>query len=273
MVTDEPYVVPAVMRAVGILDAFAQQPEWTVSALAAELGLPKTTVYRIVQTLHESGVLERVQEHRFRLGARVCSWAHSYSPDLPFVEPVIPVLEHLVQVTTETANAAVLRGRESMVVATRSGPHSVRSVTWPGRTAPLHGSAVGKGLLALQSDEFVTGYVAGGLPPLTSQTVTAPHVLRKALADVRSTGFSWERDELEEGLWCVGAPVCRIGGETLAISVSAPAYRASRRWSQLVEQVRRASASARRAVAAHLEETRRITDEDRSSGRPLRRPA
>jgi DNA-binding IclR family transcriptional regulator len=272
-VTDELYSVPAVSRTVCILDAFAERPEWTVSALATQLRLPKTTVYRIVQTLVEAGVLESLQDYRVRLGTRVCAWAQSYSPAVPFVEPLIPVLERLVEVTTETANAAVIRGRDSMVVATRSGPHSVRSVTWPGRTAPLHCSAVGKALLAQQSDEFVTWYVSQGLERLTSQTVTAPHELRKTLSEVRSAGFSWERDQLEEGLWCVGAPVCRLGAETLAISVSAPAYRAARRWSQLVEHVRRASATASRALGQYIQQAQLPVPRPEDAAHRLGRPA
>jgi DNA-binding IclR family transcriptional regulator len=72
----------------------------------------------------------------------------------------------------------------------------------------LHCTAVGKALLAALPDEQVTSIVnRRDLPSFTSATITDPEVLHNELIETRKRGYSLDRGEHEENVYCIGAPI------------------------------------------------------------------
>src|SRR3954451_11021759 len=86
-----------------------------------------------------------------------------------------------------------------------------------GSRLPAHATAMGRVLLAGQSDELGAAHLAEPrLEPLTHRTTTDPARLRAIVAAVREQGFSLVDEELELGLRSLSVPLRTMDGRTLA---------------------------------------------------------
>ncbi len=103
----------------------------------------------------------------------------------------------------------------------------VRMRSWVGKRTHAHCSALGKALLAFQSDDEIEAFVRRyGLPARTAQTITDPQIFLRHLREIRERGYAVDNEEVEDGLRCVAAPIVLPGGPVVAaVSVSGPAWR------------------------------------------------
>jgi DNA-binding IclR family transcriptional regulator len=77
------------------------------------------------------------------------------------------------------------------------------------------------------------------LPAFTSNSITDPDRLREELDHVRKQGFAVDREEIEEGLMCVAAPIIDAEGNTCAaISMAGPSSRIISRLDDHIAAVR-----------------------------------
>ena len=152
-------------RALKLLLAFESEEdrELPVAALAARLGIHRSSASRLAATLAQSGFLERAPGTEVgRLGLRALG-AHD------LVTAAQPIAESLADETGETVVLSVLEGEESVDVAQASGRHLIAMRNWIGRRSPLHASSDGKVLLAFAD----TRALPAQLPVLTERTITS----------------------------------------------------------------------------------------------------
>jgi IclR family acetate operon transcriptional repressor len=90
----------------------------------------------------------------------------------------------------------------------------------------MHALASGKALLAKLSDDELDRYFAeADRIRFTASTVTGEKALRKEIAQVRQSGFSFTDEEFSLGIIGIGRAVT-MGGETVgALSVAVPKVR------------------------------------------------
>jgi IclR family acetate operon transcriptional repressor len=212
-----------VLDAVGSAPAGLSQPE-----LAARLGLPRTTLYRLLGTLVARGLLRRDAGRRvYALGARCFEYARSaYSmPDL--VAAANAELRALRDMTGETTYLATRDGHEVISLERCDGAHSQRSHTAPGQRKPLHCTSQGKAILsalpAEQRDAIVREL---HLTPVTPRSIVDRRRLAAELRLTATRGWSIDDEEIVPGVRCCGAPIVDAEGEVRgAISVAGPAFR------------------------------------------------
>lgn len=208
-------------KALAILAAFDEgRPDLGVSELAAELGMHKSTVSRLLAALERRGLVRRVGE-RFAPGPELARLGGLALRGLALAETARGPLERLAGRTGETVNLAVRDGERALNVLQVDAAHFVGVTDWTGRAAPLHATANGKALLAFGGAELPRR-----LPRLTPKTVVERADLRAELERTRLAGFAVAVEELELGLHAVAAPVFGAAGACVAaVSVSGPAYR------------------------------------------------
>ncbi len=130
--------------------------------------------------------------------------------------------------TRETVHLMVLDGETGLYVDRVESPQRVRVASSVGQRELLHGSAVGKAILAHLAPDRLDAILARGLPRMTVRTITDPGRLRRHLAMVARRGFALDNEEGEPGIRCVGAPIFDHRGQVVAsVSVAGPAYRLS----------------------------------------------
>ncbi len=218
-------------KALDVLDAVGNAPAGLSQAeLAARLGLPRTTMYRLLGTLVLRGMLRRDPLRRvYCLGLRCFEYARAaYSmPDL--VAAAGAELRALRDMTGETTYLAALDGLETVSLERCDGAHSQRSNSALGQRKPLHCTSQGKAMLSALPIERRERLVRElTLTALTPRTLTDRRRLHAELRLTATRGWSIDDEEIVAGVRCCGAPIVDNQGQLRgAISVAGPAFRLS----------------------------------------------
>ena len=216
----------SVDRAVTILEILARTGESGVTEIATELGVHKSTAFRLVATLESHGVVEQNEDRgRYRLGVGLLRLAGATTARLDVIQEARPLCRQLAAETGETVNIAVLSESSAFYLEQVAGSSALQSHNWVGQHIPLHATSNGKILLSGLEPERLKE-VLGSLPAYTSLTITKKTQLRKELDRVREQGYAVAVDELEVGLTAVAAPIRNAHGDVIAsMSVSGPTFR------------------------------------------------
>jgi DNA-binding IclR family transcriptional regulator len=138
----------------------------------------------------------------------------------PLTEPLRtvaqPFMEDLYTALHQHVQLAVLEGREAVIVERLSKPGAIGLVSQVGGRLPLHGSAVGKVLLAHAGSELFDELAGRGLTRFTPHTITEPARLRRELGDCRRTGTAIVREELTPGADSVATRIMDAEGRVIA---------------------------------------------------------
>ena len=241
-------LVPAVSRALQILDLFGDGREFvTMSDVAAELPLPRTTAHELLRTLAVCGYLRRLPDppQRFSLGVRNFELGSAYAARLDLLQKGQEVVRRVAAACSETVQMAVLEHTEVLYIAKVDSTRSVRLVSSVGRRLPAHCTGPGKMLLSGLSDQEVVARHAGGesLPAMTPNSITTLDRLLRELAEIRARGIAFDNCESNPDVCCVAGPVHNHEKSMVsALSVSVPVSRMNAEWqAELIMLVRDAA--------------------------------
>jgi DNA-binding IclR family transcriptional regulator len=221
-----PGAVQSVERAVTILEILARLGEGGVTEIAREIGVHKSTAFRLVSTLEQRGLVEQTEQRgKYQLGVGILRLAGATTARLDVVQQARPVCRRLSAATGETVNIAVLADRSALYLDQFAGSSALQPHNWVGQHIPLHATSNGKVLLSGLDDAEVDRIVTS-LDAYTDRTVATRSRLRRELADVRARGFAVAVDELEVGLAALAAPIRNAHGDVVAsLSLSGPTFR------------------------------------------------
>lgn len=220
-------VVQSVDRAVSAMEILAREGWCGVTQLAAELGIHKSTVYRLLLTLERRGLVEQHdQTQKYRLGFAVVHLAGAVRATLDLARAARPICDLLSRTTQETVNLAVLEGGEVVNIDHVNNAANRVNVDWLGSHTALHCTSSGKVFLAYADAAQRRELLGAPLERFTAKTVTDVEVLEQELHRTRMRGFAATVEEFEDGLNSVAAPIREPGGEVVAcVSLSGPSYR------------------------------------------------
>lgn len=218
--------VQSVDRALTILEVLARIGEAGVTEIAAELGVHKSTAFRLVTTLEAHRLVEQTAERgKYRLGVGILRLAGATTARLDLVQEARPVCRQLAADTGETVNIAVLSESSALYLDQVAGSSALQPHNWVGQHIPLHATSNGKVLLS-GLDDASLDEVLGGLSRYTAMTITRKSRLREEIKLVREQGYAVAVDELEIGLTAAAAPIRNAHGDVIAsMSVSGPTFR------------------------------------------------
>lgn len=218
--------VQSVDRALSILEALARTGEAGVTEISGELGVHKSTAFRLMATLESHRLVEQTGDRgRYRLGVGILRLAGATTARLDLVQEARPLSRQLAADTGETVNIAVLSDGSALYLDQVAGSSALQPHNWVGQHIPLHATSNGKVLLSGLDDADLEAAL-GALPTYTSRTITTLPQLREELDRVREQGYAVAIDELEVGLTAVAAPVRNAHGDVVAsMSVSGPSFR------------------------------------------------
>jgi DNA-binding IclR family transcriptional regulator len=222
--------VKSAVRVLDIFELLAHHPDGiSLSQIAAELHIPKSSAHGLLATLSNRGYLrEGRQERTYRLGVRLFELGSGYMAGTDLLADGQEVVREMARACDETVHLAILSGDEVLYVAKEEGTNTVRMVSAVGRRFPAYGTGVGKMLLSALSDAELDELYPTHRPllPITPNTITDPLAFRRELAECRRRGYAIDLEESTPGLCCIAAPVFGSdGSEVAAISVSVPSVR------------------------------------------------
>lgn len=222
------YPIESVDNALRLLLAFRDGREMGVTEAAQLLGVAPSTAHRLLSMLQYRGlVAQDTARGTYSPGPALLELGLAVVKGLDIRELARPALERLVAETEETAQLAVLQGRDVLFLDCVESPKALRAGSRVGVTLPAECTAAGKAMLAqLPPEEVRALYAAGRLRALTPNSLRTREALEQELAETRRRGYAVNDVESEPGLKAVAAAIG--GGEgarPAAITIAGPAER------------------------------------------------
>ena len=245
-----PYVVPGLERGLRLLQLFGRgRTELAAPEIARELGLPRTTAFRLLQTLEALEFVERGANGAFRLGPAVLRLGVEFVASQEVSEYGREVIEKLCADTGASTQLAILDGRDIVVLLKKNPSSTFVSNVQVGTRMPAHATVIGRTLL--QDAPLRKLYPEGRLKQYTPQTPRTVADLEKLIAQDRSRGYAVSESAYEHGISAVAAPVRNHEPRVVAaISVVVPLPRL---------EAKRRDELAAKVVAAAAELSRRLS--------------
>lgn len=235
-------IIQSVARALDVLELLSEHHrEMGVTEIAGHMALNKSSVHGLVSTLHRRGFLDQNPANgKYRLGLRLLEIGFQVKDAMDLAQLAEPLIRDLVNEYRETAHLVTLDQGEVVYIYKLESPESIRMCSQVGRRLPVHCTGVGKAMAAfLPREELDSILDRRGLPPRTPHTITDRQAFLQELERVRSQGVAYDREEVEEGLKCVAAPIFDHQGQVVAaLSLAGPAHRIDAKAARLVEAVR-----------------------------------
>ena len=245
--------IPVIDRMMDVLGALEKQAGGlTIRQLSEGLGLPRTSVYRILNTLHAHNVVRRDEDGGYHLGGRLLRMASHVATNLHEVDLVAygqPFLDRLAAQTGEGVKLSVIVENGVLVLAAAPGRREYALTVVPGQRIAIHAGAAGKLLLAYLSVEEQARRLQAPLEAFTKTTIVDPHRLRAELARIRRQGWAQDKGESSLSIEAFAAPVFARDGRMIA-ALSIP-FLAGAGQARLAE-MRGAAIAAAKAMTASM---------------------
>jgi len=222
------YLVPGLERGLRILAEFsAREPVLGAPELSRRIGIPRTTTFRLLQTLEALGFLERANgERHFRLGVAVLRLGFEYLSSLELTDFGTPVLERLRDATGLSTHLLIRDERDVVFVAKAQthDPMFSSVKVQVGTRLPAHATVHGQVLMADMSlAELKTLYAAQPLERFTERTPGTVEELHARIRESAARGYAVSEASFERGISAVSAPVRdRSGKIVAAITATVP---------------------------------------------------
>lgn len=234
-----------------ILDLVAEAPDAaTLTTIAHRLGLPRSSIHRLLSELVRLGLLFRTGAGAYGPGPRLARWGQAAGRVDHLVRIAQPVMLQLRDDVGESVHLYVRQRGARVCVSAVEGSYELRHFTEVGKPLPLSVGASGKLLLAFanrSTQEQELRRVASN--PVTPR---APSVeeLKTQMAAVVASGWSTSFGEREEGLAAAAVPIRDQDGDVIAaLSVSGPSARLSaERLDLLCPQIKQAGLEISRTI-------------------------
>jgi DNA-binding IclR family transcriptional regulator len=219
------YIVPALAQGLGILSLFGgENRSFTAPEIARRLQLPRTKVFRLLQTLQSMDYVRCGEDKRhFTLGPALLRGGFEYLASLDMVEVAQPILQRLRDTTGLSSHMAIRDKREIVYVARFAARSTIASSVNIGTRFPVHATIMGRMTLCEMDDKELAALFRDHLlPRFTPQTPTTLKALKGLLAADRQRGYAVSQAFFETGVSAIAAPVRDGAGRIVAaINVTA----------------------------------------------------
>ncbi len=209
------YTAPALFRGLKIISLFGpDRRTYSTAGIADAIGVSKASIYRLLQTLTETGHLEKLERDRYGLGAAMVANGFAYLATREVVDVAAGPLRKLRDQTSLSAHLALRDGLDAIYVY-RAIASQRLSVNVPiGTRLPCHLCAIGRALLQdVSSEELALMYGGAQLDAFaTAGPATLPE-LSRTLAAERDQGISVNQSDYATAM---AVPVRNYANEVVA---------------------------------------------------------
>lgn len=227
------YPIKVLTKTFAVLETLLEhRSPMSMSEISEKLDFYPSTVHRILDTLKYGGYVEQNPiTQKYQLGLKLIELGMAKINQIDLVKEAKPFLRELAKKCNETVHLGILEDNNVLYLAKEESSQTIRMISYVGRRAPLHCTALGKVLLAyLPSTERNKILDKIELSKLTDKTITDKKQLEIELNKIEQKGMSWDREENEKDVRCIAAPIKDYQGRVVAaVSISRPAYRVNKK--------------------------------------------
>lgn len=215
-------VINVLKKADLVLQALAENGELSVPELVERLSEPRTSVYRLLDSMQGVGWIESSgRAGRFRIGVKLFRMSADHPRWRALQDIALPVLEALHRKTGDTTYLCI---REDLVglCIERIGGARVQTVELrPGTSLPLHVGGAPRALLAFEPESWDDYLVRAPLSTYTDHTSDTVEKIRRMLEDDLAAGVVISDGDVIPGIGAMAAPIIDANGRVIAaLSIS-----------------------------------------------------
>jgi DNA-binding IclR family transcriptional regulator len=190
----------------------------SLTAISQKLGLPTSTVFRLLSVLRDRNYIEKNDSTNvYRLGLGFVELTSLYLNNIELKTEAHPYLRRLSSQTGQVVFMGIEQDGELVYIDKYEQFNEIRKYCFIGQRRPLYCTALGKSLLTGFSDEEIRRlYREKELKAMTPNTITDVEKLIEEVHITRDRGFAIDDEEIEEGLYCVSAPIYDYRGTVIA---------------------------------------------------------
>ncbi|WP_044895341.1 IclR family transcriptional regulator [Bacillus alveayuensis] len=238
------------VKTLELLQLFTTHEQLTLQEIVKLTKLPKTSVFRMVQSLVASGFLKKEGEV-YELGLSLLQLGSLVAERLDVRKEALPIMKQLKEETNEAVNLVVKDGDEAIYVEKVETSEPVRVYTRVGRRAPLYAGACPRVLLTFMPSEEQKRYLDRvELIPIGSKTIVNREELKTVINEAKKRGYTVSHSELTDYSSAVAVPIFNHEGKIAAgLSVVGPENRFQPAYiEQLVPKLKRAAEQISKAL-------------------------
>ncbi len=245
--------IPVIDRMMDVLAQLERRESGlTIRDLVSQLHLPRTTIYRILNTLQMHDMVHRDDGGAYRLGHRLLGLAAHVATGASEVDLVAvaqPYLDRLGAEVGEGVKLSVLDKNGVLVLAAAQGRREYALSVVPGQRMEAHAGAASKLLLSHLPDTDLAPWLTRTLPAFTTRTITDPRRLKSELTRIRRLGWSQDKGETAPSIHAFAAPIFDTRSQMVA-ALSVP-FLAGTEASRM-EEIRLATIATAKALSAAI---------------------
>jgi len=223
------YPIKVLNKAFSVLDVLLKHKSpMSMTEISEQLHFYPSTIHRILDTLKYGGYVEQdPTTQKYQLGLKLLELGMARLNQIDLVREAKTFLKELAKKCDETVHLAILEDTNVLYLAKEESTQTIRMISYVGKRAPLHCTALGKILLAfLPPDKREQTLAKIELTKLTENTITDKDKLIKELERIEQEGFALDKEENEKFVRCIAAPIRDYKGRVIAaVSISGPSYR------------------------------------------------
>ena len=216
--------VQSLTRAFDIVELLStEQHGMALTEIAERLGLPQSTVYRLLSSLKERGYVEQTERNgKYRMGLTFVQMSSLYLNRLELRTEAEPLMRELSRETKQTVFLATRDADQIVYIDKMEQFDSLRKYSIIGQRKPVYATSLGKALLSgLRDEEIRTLLGDAEFEQFGPKTHTDLPRLIFDIQSSRERGWAFDDEEAEPGVRCVAAPIRDYRANVIAaVSVS-----------------------------------------------------
>lgn len=234
----------SVERILAIFESFSSdRTSLSLQELADRIGLPKSTAFRIVQSLEKAGYLVRLDDRQYCLSFRFLRLAGLVKSTLGIREIARPVMVELSEKTQEATSIHTVIAPNRVCIESVAAASTLRSVIQPGEQVPLLAGSASKVLLAYMPKKELGAF----LPAIAKGTKRTQAAVQEELKRIQEAGYAVSHGERLLGVSAISAPIFDVNEEVkYCLSLGGPSVRIQANEKALVKMVIQAAAEISR---------------------------
>ena len=201
--------VPAIDKCFSILELMTETKRpLGFTEIVRELGLNKSTVFNILHTLNDLGVLDKSPDGLFHLGSKLFILGNAAAVGSELIQTVHPYLEKINTEYKLSTFLGILSGSNVIIIDKADKAQKIKISSEIGMKISVFAGVAGKALLSQLPEPEVNDILQRyKIKSYTSKTITEKSVLKKEILKVRETGIAYDMEEYIEGLIAAAVPV------------------------------------------------------------------
>ena len=184
-------------------------------------GLDRTTAYRLLSALVDTGMLERGEKKRYRLGLEAMQLGLKSMSRVPILERCKPLMIRLARRTEDTVYIVVRNGDYAHCIHYEEGSFPIKALVLQIDGLRLLGiGSAGTALLATLDDAAIAEFHCRQHKSLPAARARLPLLMRE-IREIRRLGYAQTNNLVAEGVSGVGVAFETAPGSYAAISIGA----------------------------------------------------